>query len=85
MLPLMLNCEHILFKLYAGTPLHLNPFLSHWVEVVQIYDGRVDIPTKTAQGEEESRLVHACRGWRRRFGARVELVKRILLAREGEV
>ena len=83
-LPLMLNCEYMLFKLYAGTPLRLNPFLSHWVEVVQLYDGRIDNPLKASESEV-SKEAYAGLRWMRVCGARLELVKRILLARGGEV
>lgn len=37
-LAVLINCEHLLWRLYEGTPLRQNPFLSHWVEVIQRLD-----------------------------------------------
>ena len=83
-LSLMLNCEYLLYKFYAGTPLHLNPFLSHWVEVIQFYDDRIETTLRVTE-EVVSKEAYAGKRWNRLFGARLELVKRILLAAQGEV
>ncbi|KAH7092117.1 hypothetical protein FB567DRAFT_231150 [Paraphoma chrysanthemicola] len=41
---LLMNCEYQLWRLNAGIPLKLNPFLSHWVETIQ----RLDNPDASA-------------------------------------
>ncbi|KAF2122826.1 hypothetical protein BDV96DRAFT_481046 [Lophiotrema nucula] len=38
-LSVLVNCEWMLWKLNEGTEIRLNPFLSHWVEAVQRFDG----------------------------------------------
>lgn len=42
----LINCENLLWRLNADTPLKHNPFLSHWVEAIQ----RLDQPTGQSLG-----------------------------------
>ncbi|KAF2709967.1 hypothetical protein K504DRAFT_454346 [Pleomassaria siparia CBS 279.74] len=35
LLSILVNCEYSLYVLNQATPLRLNPFLSHWVEMIQ--------------------------------------------------
>ena len=83
-LPLMLHCEYQLYKLYSGTPLRLNPFLSHWVEVVKVYGGRVHQSLKVHQNRI-SKEAYAGVRWNKMCGARLEMVKMILLNSNGKV
>jgi hypothetical protein len=45
-LAVLMNCEYQLWRLNAATPLKHNPFLSHWVEVIQ----RLDRPSWQEEG-----------------------------------
>jgi hypothetical protein len=39
-LPVFVNCEYQLWRLHEDIPLKNNPFLSHWVETLQLLDKR---------------------------------------------
>ncbi|KAF2838386.1 hypothetical protein M501DRAFT_1005259 [Patellaria atrata CBS 101060] len=71
----VLNCEYQLYELNATTPLRHNPFLSHWVEVVQRWDDELARlrPTKGKNTVNGPDL-----GWREIHHTRVGLVKYIL-------
>ncbi len=75
----MLNCEFQLCKLTSGTPLRLNPFLSHWVEGAARCADALDEVTADASGAGEAER------WICVQGARLVLIKAILLEPEPEV
>ncbi|KAF1815111.1 hypothetical protein P152DRAFT_499052 [Eremomyces bilateralis CBS 781.70] len=68
-LALLLNSEYVLWSLNAHTPLRLNPFLSHWVEVVRNYEMRNSIVIEEVGTKMNDSSLQS---------ARVEMVKLIL-------
>lgn len=71
----MLNCEYQLYKLNEATPLRYNPFLSHWVEVVQRWERMLaEAPGQENKGYSGERNTE----WRQTYRARIEFVKAIL-------
>ncbi|OCL07480.1 hypothetical protein AOQ84DRAFT_57952 [Glonium stellatum] len=71
----ILNCEYQLYKLNEATPLRHNPFLSHWVEVVQRWEKALaEAPNQESKGHLGERNIE----WRQIYRTRIEFVKAIL-------
>ncbi|OCK82575.1 hypothetical protein K432DRAFT_218318 [Lepidopterella palustris CBS 459.81] len=73
-LAVILNCEYQLYKLNEATPLRYNPFLSHWVEVVQVWE------KKLGKSDRQNEIHPATSGigWFQIHRTRIEFVKAIL-------
>ena len=71
----ILNCEYQLYKLNEATPLRYNPFLSHWVEVVQRWERMLaEAPGRENKGYSGGRDTES----RQIYRVRIEFVKAIL-------
>lgn len=74
-LPTLINCEYILWKLNADTPLRQNPFLSHWVEVCQRWSSRLN---KLYETDKNCALAEDAYVWRNVHRTRLVVVKAVL-------
>ncbi|KAF2740265.1 hypothetical protein EJ04DRAFT_425427 [Polyplosphaeria fusca] len=78
-LSILVNCEYQLYSLNQRTPLRNNPFLSHWVEVVQrlektsVRNSREDWSPKNSDGTISSDEICT---------VRMELIKSLLQSRD---
>ncbi|KAF2759143.1 hypothetical protein EJ05DRAFT_334334 [Pseudovirgaria hyperparasitica] len=69
----ILHCEYLLYSIYAETPMRYNPFLSHWVEVIQRLD-------RKPESMEISKITSKSMSWPLIHRVRVLLVQQILHA-----
>jgi len=59
--PFIVNCEYQFWRIYADVPLQNNPFLTHWVDTLQMLDGEdilhIGLPSNSVADEVDAARV----------------------------